>query len=70
MTNREKYAKEILDIVCAGKNVAVKNGVPYICGGWNKRDGIACDECDLNPDANCNTKFVKWCKADCDKPSG
>lgn len=28
MTNREKYAKEILDIVCEGSDVAVKNGVP------------------------------------------
>lgn len=24
MTNREKYAKEILDIVCEGSDVAVK----------------------------------------------
>lgn len=27
MTNREKYAKKILDIACAGSPISVKKGV-------------------------------------------
>ena len=42
MTNREKYAKELLDIACGGTPIAVKNGVPCACDGT-----IRCDECDL-----------------------
>lgn len=42
MTNREKYAKEILNIACAGKRIAVKNGVPCDCSATE------CGECDLS----------------------
>lgn len=62
MTNREKYAKEILDIVCAGEDIAVKNGEPCEC------DNIECSECDLRVCANCNVKFVKWCNAEYVEP--
>ena len=64
MTNREKYTKEILDIVCEGNNVAVKNGVPCAC------ENIECRECDLSGGYSCNAKLAKWCKAECDNPSG
>ena len=58
MTNREKYAKEILDIACAGEPVAVKNGVPCMC------DAISCDECDLNNDAGCSNNLARWCNSE------
>ena len=58
MTNREKYAKEILDIVCEGSDVAVKNGVPCKC---NK---ITCRECDFDNTAVCLNNRVKWFKAE------
>lgn len=64
MTNREKYEKKILDIVCAGEDIAIKNGVPSAC------ENIECRECDLSGGANCNAKFAKWCKTECDEPSG
>lgn len=64
MTNREKYAKEILDIVCAGEDIAIKNGVPCVC------DAIECSECDLGGGCKCNGDFIKWCKAECNEISG
>lgn len=66
MTNREKYAKEILDIACENEAIAVKNGVPCRCGA------IECSECDLarcgSNRNDCGGKFVKWCKAECVEP--
>lgn len=58
MKNREKYAKELLDIACVGSLVAVKNGVPCRC------DAIGCSECDLNADTVCEDILVKWCNAE------
>lgn len=54
MTNREKYAKEILDIVCEGTNVAAKNGVPCKC------NTITCRECDFGGISVCRNDRVKW----------
>ena len=62
MTNREKYAKEILNIVCEGSDVAVKNGVPCKC---NK---ITCRECDFDNTAVCLNNRVKWFKAEYVEP--
>lgn len=58
MTNREKYAKEILDIACGGTPIAVKNGVLCACDGT-----IRCDECDLHDDYNCCANTIKWCNS-------
>lgn len=64
MTNREKYAKEILDIVCANKDIAVKNGVPCDCSAIN------CDECDLNRSGSkCHDVFVEWCNSEYGEPT-
>lgn len=58
MTNREKYAKKILDIVCAGKRIAVKNGVPCDCSATE------CGECDLSQgDSHCSGELVEWCNS-------
>lgn len=59
MTNREKYAKEILDIACGGTPIAVKNGVLCACDGT-----IRCDECDLHDDYNCGANTIKWCNSE------
>lgn len=63
MTNREKYAKEILDIACTGHIVAAKNGVPCMCGS------IRCDECDLKGNDRCDSSFTKWCNSEYIEPS-
>lgn len=63
MTNREKYAKKILDIVCAGKRIAVKNGVPCDCSETD------CGECDLSHgDGHCSGELVEWCNSEYVEP--
>ena len=63
MTNREKYAKEILNIACAGKRIAVKNGVPCDCSATD------CGECDLSQgDSHCSGELVDWSKVPIDTP--
>ena len=39
MLNREKYAKEIVDITLVGGHIAIKNNKPVIC------DGTDCSNC-------------------------
>lgn len=63
MTNREKYAKEILDIACTGEAIALENGVPCMCGT------IKCDECDLNDADGCDRNLMKWCNSEYVEPS-
>lgn len=63
MTNREKYAKKILDIVCAGKRIAVKNGVPCDCSATD------CGECDLSYGYGpCSGELVEWCNSEYIEP--
>lgn len=62
MTNKEKYAKEILDIVCDGSNVAIIDNMPCSC---NTSD---CDICKLHTfDSNCDVNFAEWCKKEYQK---
>lgn len=59
MTNKEKYAKEILDIACSGNKVAIVKNKPCSCD-----DVINCAECDLDNVSylnNCQQCFAKWC---------
>lgn len=57
ITNKEKYAQEILDIVCNGSNVEIIDNMPRNCNTYN------CDICQLHtPDPNCDVNFAKWCK--------
>lgn len=57
MTNKEKYTKEILDIICNGNFIAIVKNKPYICD-----EDINCSECDLNNDYHdCQQRFAEWC---------
>lgn len=53
MLNKEKFAKEILNIVCNGEQVAVVRGRPRKC----TRE-LTCDKCDLH--GNCPENLRKW----------
>ena len=53
MLNREKYAKEILDIACKGDKIAVRNGKMTSC------DNLLCKDCDFGY-SNCNEKILKF----------
>lgn len=59
MTNKEKYAKEILNIVCNGDTVAIVHNKPCNCSS------LDCHKCDLDStvdyEHDCNDKLAEWC---------
>ena len=61
MTNKEKYAKEILDIACNGDKIAVRNGKITSC------DNLLCKDCDFGY-SNCNEKILKWANSEYVEP--
>ena len=54
MLNKEKYAKEIMDIALEHSSVAIVNSKPYCC---EKID--SCQYCELNH-GDCDKKFIEW----------
>lgn len=61
MKNREKYAKEILDIACKGGTIAIdKNGNLVDC-----RD-LICDKCAFGKALSCKKDELipKWCESE------
>ena len=64
MTNREKYAKEILDIACTGSAVGLKDGKPFAC------NAMYCTECGVfGSNFGCVEKLKKWCESEYIEPS-
>lgn len=66
MTNREKYADQILDIACNGDMFAVnvKTQKPVNCAG------IHCKDCKFNVDVMmCGALRKAWCDAEYIEPS-
>ena len=56
MLNKEKYAKEILDIVCQDGTIpAVVNNVPIKC-----TDVSDCHDCKFYYNDDCINAFIKW----------
>lgn len=63
MTNKEKYAKEILDVVClTGKHPALVHGNIYGC------INTFCERCRFGGFSNCTTQFIKWAKEEYKEP--
>ena len=59
MLNKEKYAKEILDIVCQeGSNPAIINNAPTEC------DGAPCSKCKLYYCDSCARGFAEWANSE------
>lgn len=59
MLNKEKYAKEILDIVCQeGSNPAIVNNAPTKC------DDAPCSECKLYYCDSCARGFAEWANSE------
>ena len=56
MLNKEKYAKEILDIVCSGNDIGKRNGHLYPCAK------IICSDCEFK--SSCNEDFAKWANSE------
>lgn len=57
MLNREKYAKEILDIACKGDKIAICNGKVTSC------EDLLCKDCDFGY-SDCNEKILKWANSE------
>ena len=64
MTNREKYAKEIIEIACNGGNIAVVNGKLENCRKTQ------CNECNFNGGTirDCEIKTRKWANSEYVEP--
>lgn len=59
MLNKEKYAKEILDIVCQdGENPAIINNTPTKC------DDVQCSKCKLYYYGSCARGFAEWANSE------
>lgn len=59
MLNKEKYAKEIIDIICnTGELPAVIKGRPYNC------EGKSCEDCEFYNTSCCNG-FKEWANSEC-----
>ena len=66
MTNREKYAEQILDIACSGTRIAVKKNVmePVPC------PDISCQFCylRLKKGSRCDDACKEWCESEYVEP--
>lgn len=59
MKNKEKYAKEIMEIACSGSRIAIKKGSGCIvpCGG------LLCSDC-LFRDNDCRKNIKDWSESE------
>lgn len=60
MLNREKYAKEIAEIACNGKHIAIVAGKPMLCCE------ASCDTCDIEYD--CTRGLKEWANSEYVEP--
>ena len=66
MTNKEKYAKEILDIACTGDHVAMRKSDNVIVGCGK----LGCLDCAFNTHGKgyCNDEIEKWANSEYVEP--
>ena len=62
MLNKEKYAKEIINIACSGEEIGKQNGHLRPCTDTN------CYNCDFNTDLGCVEEFQKWANSEYKEP--
>lgn len=62
MLNREKYAEEILDIVCNGDKIAVVDRKPRRCSG------VKCNTCSLGMFGSCYDGIREWANSEYVEP--
>lgn len=60
MKNREKYAEELLDIACTGKNIAIDKRTMQIRGC----EGFPCVFCLLSDYDDCDMKLAEWAESE------
>ena len=62
MKNKEKFAKEIIEIAVAGNSVAMRNGVLQGCRG------LCCSQCDFVSGGMCREKIKEWAESEYIEP--
>lgn len=58
MKNREKFAKEIMDIACSGSCIAIDKATNRLIPCW----GLDCEDCGFG--MNCREKVMEWCESE------
>nr|DAE20747.1 MAG TPA: hypothetical protein [Siphoviridae sp. ctsoB6] len=62
MKKKEKYAKEIVELACNGKNIAVdkKTERPVVCSDFD------CDKCMFRAENNCRRRYLlkEWAESE------
>ena len=63
MKNKEKFAKEIVEIACSGSKLALYNGEIHAC------KSLMCSECGFyNGGVPCNSKCEAWAESEYIEP--
>lgn len=62
MKNKEKFAKEIVEIAVTGTSVAMRNGVLRECRG------LCCSQCDFISGGKCDEKVKEWAESEYIEP--
>lgn len=62
MKNREKFAKEIMDIACSGSRIAMAIGENKL----RPCNGLSCDDCVFHN--YCRDRIREWCEAEYEEP--
>lgn len=62
MKNKEKFAKEIIEIAVTGSLVAMRDGVLRECRG------LYCPQCDFFSDGKCHERIKKWAESEYVEP--
>lgn len=65
MKNREKYAEELLDIACTGKNIAIDKRTMQIRGCA----GFLCRHCLFDDHDDCDAKLAEWAESEYIEPA-
>lgn len=60
MTNKEKYAKELLNVACAGNRIAIDKRTMQIRGCAN----LPCGNCLFSNCGNCDTRLAEWAESE------
>lgn len=60
MKNKEKYAKEIMDIACSGNRIAVMKGSGRIV----PCDGVLCSVCSFCDSVDCRKNIKDWSESE------
>ena len=63
MKNKEKFAKEIIEVACSGDILAMSDGVLRGC------NGLECKECNFcNENLGCGRNRIKWAESEYIEP--